>query len=486
VKRLVLAVLSMMVSACAPILSTRIRLQQYELGMAPPSALTANWEEFTQDGKPGLQLKPGDVLYLTSWRAGVANPNNYSQNLYGPQEFRMRIPLREIGDQGHLLNDEREFLATFLMVSRSRALRTAPDRTAIAAFLDQHEVALWNAFVHAMAVKLVQGENQQPALVLVVDMNKLRVTGLLDTNSGYSDYFRKGVIDFLSIDEPYHNPWAAVAGEDGSYHPGGGYWTADFSQDQVVTDVVKKWSARLQVTAENELQNMQSEVNVAVAKRSAGIDALARKWKALYHLSDGDEKELVADLFDQPSEPPYKMTSYSFVTVEVNGVDVNRPRWPESQWTLREWQDSGVCRTEGDKKARIGEITMKRSLLQYAILPDDSSQSTNHVEIDIAEPNRKRYLAANAKACYSCVNISTLSQSDLDKLFIEDISRIRWDAKESPKSSEPFQTGLERIARFVRRASVANPPAAAKAPETASPPLPGEIKILNKANVTFN
>lgn len=179
----------------------------------------------------GLQLKPGDVIYLRRWSAGVANPEEAVKlNRTTPPAFFDRVPLRHVPSGARLYDYEREFLINVLSLNRSPAFKNVDATEGLPEALLGKEVALWNALVDSLWVKRLgdggpwKSEKSHDSLLLVVRMPAL-VESLpgnyqklfSDTNKGPDKRDR----EVASLEVPLGSPYLAISQ---STSANGGYY----------------------------------------------------------------------------------------------------------------------------------------------------------------------------------------------------------------------------------------------------------------------
>ena len=123
----------------------------------------------------GLQLKPGDVIYLRRWSPGTGDLLQASRiNRTSPPAFDSRNPLRHVkdGPDARLYDYEREFLINVLSVNRNDQLKLIDTQTkkdlVDALRSNKNEIALWKALVDNLYVKRLADD-----LVLTIRLSKV-------------------------------------------------------------------------------------------------------------------------------------------------------------------------------------------------------------------------------------------------------------------------------------------------------------------------
>lgn len=116
---------------------------------------------------------------------------------------------------------------------------------------------------------------------------------------------------------------------------------------------------------------------------------------------------------------------FNFLTVELSGAQMTRPGWEESQWTLREWEESGICFAQdssGQKQeAKIQWVQVTTSRRTFHIVA--GKPATHRIWNRVTLQGHERRLDPTPHVSWGH---STLPEEDLDKLTLRDIRRIWW------------------------------------------------------------
>lgn len=116
---------------------------------------------------------------------------------------------------------------------------------------------------------------------------------------------------------------------------------------------------------------------------------------------------------------------FTFVTAELDGVDVRQPGAEESQWTLRDLQDSGMCRQEESKSSvmpTIAAITLPNSSKRLWF--DDSKAASYEVKNIFTIKRYSRTLVPRGHP--PLLGSYTLSKSALEQILVTDVIEVVW------------------------------------------------------------
>jgi len=124
-------------------------------------------------------------------------------------------------------------------------------------------------------------------------------------------------------------------------------------------------------------------------------------------------------------EPVPGSNLFTFITAEIDGVDLWQPGVEESQWTLRDLQESGMCRQEETKNnvmPTIAAITLPNSSKRLWF--DDSKAATYEVKNVFTEKKYSRTLVPHGP--FPLLGSYTLSKSALDQILVTDVIEVVW------------------------------------------------------------
>lgn len=122
--------------------------------------------------------------------------------------------------------------------------------------------------------------------------------------------------------------------------------------------------------------------------------------------------------------------TFEFVEVEVRGVSMRNPFSPESKWSLKEWQEAGICKLESSSSERA---VIRRLKLRGA--PPVNWMTVIHGEP--TEPKATHEVQITYLPTYQTGPRRDLKKlrggypylindNDLDKLRLSDIAEIEW------------------------------------------------------------
>lgn len=279
-----------------------------------------------QEGDQGMKLGPGAILTYVRWSPGFATPDKVSNPglRYEPVSESYRIVLRHVDEgRGELRDEEERFLASVLTVHRRDWGAFESGSVAqLQPVLYRSRKLLWNALVDDLAIRRV-GPGPEVGLVLLPTFRlealcaafKARTAKLLDEN----ETAKAAIVaaDFTQFAKAF------VPGGEGECTPGKG--------------------RILELTA-MPMGSLKSVIH------GAASDDIPDNSESYYYA-----KGSLINIY----------TRFNFATAELNGVRVNRPDVPEAAWTLREWEDSGICRIPGQGKSPV----IRRLLLTGGLRP---------------------------------------------------------------------------------------------------------------------
>lgn len=124
-------------------------------------------------------------------------------------------------------------------------------------------------------------------------------------------------------------------------------------------------------------------------------------------------------------DPGRDSNLFTFVTAELDGVDIRQPGVEESQWTLRDLQESGMCRQEDTKSnvmPSIAAITLPNSSKRLWF--DDSKAATYEVKNVFTEKRYSRTLVPRGHP--PLLGAYTLAKSALDQILVTDVIEVVW------------------------------------------------------------
>lgn len=265
---------------------------------APPAVPEFSGIASNGDIAAAYEVSPGSVLYISTPTFGSAlSARDYGiahgdvplyVGLRQPQlAAPLRLPIRRVHPAGRLTVDERYFLATVLSLHRTKAFGNTDDAQqqgyaeTLHGALIKHEVALWNAAIAAMRVRLVEGPVAgQPRrdIALTVDRKALCEGLPADAKTSLGSAFRTLICPERGIKENV------------------------------------------------ELFARQSATRVDI-------------WRSL--VSHADSPREAQGFYGSANESP-RVNAASIIGFELNGV-LPRGERSESRWTLLEWQNAGVC-----------------------------------------------------------------------------------------------------------------------------------------------
>lgn len=371
----------------------------------------------------GIQLKPGDVIYLRRMFPNTYDPSLTKANTYHlttPANYFDRIPLRYVSAKfitgsaetapPALYPNEREFLATVLTVNRSCLFgktdkETGHKRLELANFLQKHEATIWNYLVDTLKVKRLSVGGNEPNLVITFSIDVLfeslmRDPATRDEAKTYRPLFNP---------EPKCDPSVLAAQESpmptGSPTPETATTTLEPARDREIL----------------------------------GQEALfATPWKAITS-SDKYEANVFYYAVVKPITGIPTITAFNFVTVEFSGINLRAPEYPETQWTLGDLQRSGVCLDmDPNVWPTVHKIFFVQDRHSYEVVLDGGERgATYSVRLMLNQENRPlRQIMRNEDADKTCRRCRRILLSDLEKIYLEDVRKIQWTVNTGLKSKK--------------------------------------------------
>ena len=357
--------------------------------------------------RPGIGLRPGDVMHLLLWSHGAANPRRVGVgqddgNFSAPTLQRHRIPLRIVPEAGRLRDYEVVFLSSLLSTQRAAQFGTKkidnekdkvdfPKR--LREVLVSRQTHIWNAVMGRIWIKRVQFDiDRQPAEVLFL-------AGVVDMSAVCADLRDKN----LSTDD-----------------------LAVFAQAFLFTDANTDFdpATHCKVGSANE-----HELFRVVGKHASAFHVLGESEDPF----DRDDKsDFYTDLWPKGL--------FNFLTVELSGVSARHLEWPESAWSLTEWEQSGICLDRAGRPLSITEITLRNARRPIAIVGDDAevppswrvrtmlhtlvrNDGTEHRSVG-------RTLERTPESADLLFPEPTMNGGNLQALTMRDLAGIRWSGNE--------------------------------------------------------
>jgi hypothetical protein len=342
---------------------------------------------------PGIPLKPGDVIYLTRWSPGAIGdagtlPTN-RVNRTSPPAFSSRIPLRKIRTGGALYDYEREFLLDALNTNRKALFGIAPGTPGQAGLL------------HAIANLVRDNE----AVIWNAFVEGLRVHRFL---------------------QPGQAPILTVT----------------FSPSMIAS----------------ELKANGAMFTHAFGPPDAGQPD-APEFDIIGVSTPRDPEATMIDQADTHAEAYYFGPAglvaaetthlHTFVTVELGGLDVHTPQWPESQWSLRDWEASDVCQpietNGGQDRSYVYRITLKHGVEAFQIHGPEHENDvwpTHRIQQVISANRRGRRLET---VSWNRVHGYYLDEPDLDRLTVGDLDQLMWITRDKSTHGVIVTKGARRL-----------------------------------------
>lgn len=379
----------------------------------------------------GADLHPGDVLYLRRWWPSTNDRTAHDLQWTGPLSVSERIPLRYVDEtKGMLYPQERELLATILTTERSKKfneLQKGAVLRGLATALNTNERPLWNKLVEGMKVKRVK-DGGDDSLLLVVPIEQMCNA----LSPDHRAYFRCTATDspyaeaeVVGITQPYASPWEAMLGAGAGQKEitaNEHYYT--YQRGAVDSTAANAPTATTPCNVGGDGQPPSSDpAIVSLQKRQTEMTAQIASLTA----RATTEKEVPA--LGKP------WTTYNFVDVELNGIDMRDRGDAERRWTLADWDEAQICRSpDGVEVAHIAEVTFVGSVLQFRVV--DDGRETEKVDIDVSGRGRfLRRISVKTDSCRACENISRIPRADLRLLYPHDVTRIVWSYNDAAKKT---------------------------------------------------
>lgn len=327
-------------------------------------------------GGEGLKLLPGDVLTYTRWSPGLAEAAILSRHTHEPTSDRHQISLRLIPADGHLASEEARFLSTILTTQRKNwkdAFGNDPTSgvVAVSEVMDRNQVHLWNALVQNIVLMRLEreipgSENLSRMLVAAIRMEAL--CNAIEKNADVQLFARA----FL-------NPTAQDCGSG----PGR--------------------ASELTNPPEFPLSPLFA---AATASRTS------------------------SDLHPYFSTSSQAYVQFNFAEVERNGVRVDRRDGSEAKWTLHEWEQAGICKTQESGGAapviRRIRLTGGRRKIWIHRGPGDPSP-TYRLQLRLSQSTSSRWLERiSDKTLFN--DYAVLDQTALHILRMADVDFVEWGA----------------------------------------------------------
>lgn len=313
-------------------------------------------------------------------RMPAAAALNSDGNTYPPQLREIDLPLRFVNTgTGRLHPDEQATLATFLQVNR-----TAPwiygnpsdpggsdlaNRTILAADIQGKEAAVWNAFVQTLclsSVDTLSGKVDLPApqitddqrldpsrRVFVIEADMLALCRSVSQKLFFEQAFIKLPADDVACESEVQL-WRSFSGLLPVEHRG--------------------WAA----------------ATLGVSPAYQGTPYYAQ----VYYLHS----------------PLAQLGQVEFGSVQPFGRD-------PPDWSLAEWQDAGICKSEGGEALVIRSVTLKGGTYRYRIV-DRDTETTHEVVVE----NGRRKLNRLQKYLLDW----SLSAKALHLLRADDVDALEW------------------------------------------------------------
>ena len=331
----------------------------------------------------GPSLLPGDRLRLAVWSAGTQDYDY--RNTHPPIVRTIDLRLRILDpDVGRLDVSEQQALGTFLQVNRSRAWShdgasepegiTRAERQMLATALRDREAAVWNAFVGGLCVKAIAPASQAaPVLVVQAD---IRALCRALPNARDRQRFARAFLVVSNTDPQYRR------GCDAARNPREPMTLVGLRGDLALGN----WaSTALAANAEDGDYYYAQDLALASPRAVQG-------------------------------------------TVEFDAVAPFRPDPPT--WSLREWEQAGIC--GGTLRLRIRALRLRGSGQTYSIVEDPNYETTHTVSV--AAGRRELVILRDRYRNWS------LPVAALSALTVADVDELVWASErtsESPETAPP-------------------------------------------------
>lgn len=325
----------------------------------------------------GLKLRPGDLLTYTRWSPGIADAATLSRHTHEPTSDRHEIALRLIPAGGHLTSEEARFLSTILTTQRTNwkdafGENPATGVASVSGVMDRNQAHLWNALVQNITLLRLYREipgsgDHSRVLVAAVRMQALCAAVEKHASQADAQLFAKAFV----------NP----TGQDCGAEPG---------QARELT---------------NPRETPLSPLFAAASTRRISDDFHA------YFLTSA-----------------LAYVQFNFTEVERNGVRVDRRNGSEAQWTLREWEHSGICRPlrEGGPTPVIRRIRLAGGRRKIWIHRDSGDPSpTYRLQLRLSQSDARRWIERISDETLFNEQV-VLDQTVLDMLRMSDLDFVEW------------------------------------------------------------
>jgi hypothetical protein len=339
--------------------------------------------------KKGIALGPGDVLRYTRWSPGNADSDLVASNgqTHEPTSDSYGIALRSVGADGYLHPDEERFLSSILTTQRlSWAFENygAQDKLAqevflgeVQAALQRMQVPLWNSLVKNIQIRRFQQSSSAPFLAAMLDMKAV-------CNSMKKDVAPK---DLGLFEQAYIHP------------------------NTKSCDSVALSPAELMANPWRLESPFYAAVNIG--------EPIAQQTD----INNPNNRIIRYFLLESGT-----YTQFNFVEAEINGVRVDDRSSPAANWTLREWEQSEVCRFQEDRnefpvirRIRLLDGRRKLWISRTNLDPPPTYQIITHFT---STDHRRRVERISLKFAYE--DHAVLADSALDELRMADIDFIEW------------------------------------------------------------
>jgi hypothetical protein len=222
----------------------------------------------------------------------------------------------------------------------------------------------------------------------------------------------------------------------------------------VKANSVAMWEALLDTLA---VQRVNADTLRVVADLPAMLKAVQLPDPLRAYFAGGPAKKEIAGFatppatlspFDSMAQPSSANSNYyqtatgdlrgrmfTFVAVDLNGVDLRRPGYEESAWTLRELEDSGICTAvapDGKPLAlKIDALQLPGSGKAYRIV--DDANHTHKLAYAFTAGQHYREFVPDPNATNRSRRRASLQRAALDEMSIRDISRLVWRLPDGQK-----------------------------------------------------
>jgi hypothetical protein len=341
--------------------------------------------DLNQEAK--IKLQPGDVLTYTRWSPGMTNADEaVSAQTHEPSSDQFSLALRFISPTGRLSSEEARFLGTVLTTHRTdwsdTRLVSEPGETIgdLQSIIERNQVKLWNNLVEEISLSRLERpfrpNEAAKSKLLIVSISMQALCEALEDKQKDAKLFAQTFID---------------PGRDGCTPS---------------SEAAKKTT---ELTNPPELL-----LSPLYAATSASVKANDRHFYFVHG--------------------PGSYAQFNFTEIERNGVRVDRREGPEARWTLREWQDAGICKIRGDEKS-VGELVIRRIRLiggRRKIWINHGSeedyQKTYHLKTRLTKETASRWIERISKEG-TFADRAVLDQSALDVLRMSDLDFVEWGPK---------------------------------------------------------